>query len=510
VSLLTNLVAYWQLDEASGNATDSVGSNTLTNNGSVGSATGKVGTARDFGTGVSTKFFRLADNADLSTGDIDFTFAAWVKPSALTKSYAAVLTKGDGSSLEYQLIYRLSQSAFDWAVKDSANNVRATNFGAPSVGTWYHLVCWHDSVNNLIGISVNAGTPNTTSYSGGVTDTAYTFAIGTLGSYADSSSTWDGLIDEVGFWKRVLTSQERTDLYNGGSGLAFSSFGGGVTPSALSSAGASTGAFSGSSLARAAMAATGSSSTSLVGGSLGVAVLASSGSSTAALAGSSLAGSSLAATGSASSSLVGGSLMAGVMSASGSSSSALSGSSLASSVLAAAGSSTASFAGGSVATGTATLASAGSSSVAMAGSSLARSAIGAAGSSSSALASSSLASSSLSAAGASTVAFAGASLASGTGTLAAAAASAVAFAGSSRAVAVLAVAGSSAASFAGGSGTAGSAMAAAGSSSAAFSGRSTALASLSAAGHSAVSFATPEADPLSAFPDPTLTHFVIY
>jgi hypothetical protein len=33
-----------------------------------------------------------------------------------------------------------------------------------------------------------------------------------------------GLIDEVGFWKRKLTAQEITALYNGGAGLPFSSF----------------------------------------------------------------------------------------------------------------------------------------------------------------------------------------------------------------------------------------------------------------------------------------------
>jgi hypothetical protein len=35
MTLLDNLVAYWKLDEASGNAADSVTTNTLTNTGTT-------------------------------------------------------------------------------------------------------------------------------------------------------------------------------------------------------------------------------------------------------------------------------------------------------------------------------------------------------------------------------------------------------------------------------------------------------------------------------------------
>src|SRR5262245_27182846 len=41
-SLLDNLVSYWKLDEASGNAIDSVGTNTLTANNAPGTGAGIV------------------------------------------------------------------------------------------------------------------------------------------------------------------------------------------------------------------------------------------------------------------------------------------------------------------------------------------------------------------------------------------------------------------------------------------------------------------------------------
>jgi hypothetical protein len=58
---------------------------------------------------------------------------------------------------------------------------------------------------------------NTKSYSGGITVNTRDFTIGTQNDTANIFR-WDGLIDEVGFWKRVLTSAERTELYNSGNG----------------------------------------------------------------------------------------------------------------------------------------------------------------------------------------------------------------------------------------------------------------------------------------------------
>ena len=72
MALTDSLISYWKLDEASGNATDSHGTNTLTDTNTVTSVAGKINTARYF-TNANTEFFTLADNASLSTGDIDFT-----------------------------------------------------------------------------------------------------------------------------------------------------------------------------------------------------------------------------------------------------------------------------------------------------------------------------------------------------------------------------------------------------------------------------------------------------
>lgn len=233
MALTDSLISYWKLDEASGNALDAHGANELTEtSGIIDSATGKVGNARDFEF-IDTEYFTHADNADLSTGDIDFTIACWIKPETLT-GFPVVASKGDSnpatSNTEWLIWYNSSTSRLTFSVcKTTTYTDRpADTFGALSNGTWYFVVVWHDSVNNQIGIAINAGTADTTSYSSGVNDGNRDFVIG---ASILQSLYWDGLIDEFGFWKRVLTSDERTSLYNAGSGLAYPlTVAGGIVP----------------------------------------------------------------------------------------------------------------------------------------------------------------------------------------------------------------------------------------------------------------------------------------
>ena len=221
MALTDDLISYWKLDEASGNALDAHGSNDLTDTNAVGSAAGKINNARDFESG-STQYFTKADNADLSTGDIDFTLSCWVNAESL--GTRTILGKFVGGAFEYRIGFNASGLLTwrCWTNQTVSGRIDTAN-GAVAVGTWLHIVAWHDSVNDVIGLALNAGTATTVAHTTGVQDTTAPFGIGAWGS---GSEPFDGLIDEVGFWKRVLTSQERTDLYNGGAGLSYDSFGG--------------------------------------------------------------------------------------------------------------------------------------------------------------------------------------------------------------------------------------------------------------------------------------------
>lgn len=220
-------VGAWNLDEASGDRADQVGSSTLTDLNTVGSAAGKFGNAADFEADTSEALICAGDNAALSMGDVDFTLRCWVKLESKGAT-RGILAKWNASSSnrEYALIYNTSNDRYEFYVSSNGTaiaNVTANNHGSPSTGTWYLIHAWHDSVNNQIGISVNAGTANTASYSSGVFDGASSFSIG---YYVGGTQLYmDGLIDDAVVLKNyVMSSAERTADYNGGTGVAFANW----------------------------------------------------------------------------------------------------------------------------------------------------------------------------------------------------------------------------------------------------------------------------------------------
>ena len=220
---ITNLIGWWSLNETSGNRADSsINALTLTDNNTVASATGKVSNAADF-EASNSEFLERADSALLSTGDIDFTVSAWVKLESKS-NVMFIVSKRDSSTVqEFNLAYDNVSDRFTFAIMNSAGSVvglaYANNLGSPALNTWYYVTGWHDSVNNLISIQVNNGLPNTVATTGAPSDTSANLRIGAL--FATEFLFWDGLIDEVTFYKRALTAGERTWLYNNGSGRTY-------------------------------------------------------------------------------------------------------------------------------------------------------------------------------------------------------------------------------------------------------------------------------------------------
>lgn len=220
-ALNNGLVGYWKLDESSTGAgavsrSDSSGNgNTLTDTATVTSNPGKFGNAGQF-TRTNTEYLSITDNSSLSTGDIDFTFSAWVYVD--TTGGAGIFNNvagkdGNTNQREWVLYTGNNTPVFRFAVSPdgtSSSNGIATSTTTLSTSTWYFVVAWHDSVSNTVNIQVNNGAVDSTSYSSGTADRTGDFQIGAnIGGQA-----WDGRIDEARFYKRVLSSADRTALYN--------------------------------------------------------------------------------------------------------------------------------------------------------------------------------------------------------------------------------------------------------------------------------------------------------
>jgi len=215
MALTDNLVSYWKLDESSGNAADSVGSNTLTNT-SVSYVTGKIGNAAQFGSGK-----KLTSPNDTSLNTSNFTLSAWVYFTG-TNSQQSRIAERDDVSTERLWIATTGESntTFDFYAWNSTGTLFSANGGGTNLSqnAWHHVVATWDG--SYIKRYVDGSAYGTDlSVSGSLKGATEPLTIGN-DTYGINRYL-AGNIDEVGIWSRALTSTEVTELYNGGAGLQY-------------------------------------------------------------------------------------------------------------------------------------------------------------------------------------------------------------------------------------------------------------------------------------------------
>jgi hypothetical protein len=179
----------------------------------------------------SNEYLSRADNAALSAGDTTWSLNVWVNAVNYTINNNVVVSKTGGtgaSDEEYILRYLNVVSGWDFSIQTGTTYVAVRPAGAPSTGLWYMLSIGHNASLNELWFAINAGTPAVTSHAGGVNDAGGEFNIG---RYAGAGvQYWDGLIDQIGFWRRDIRADVST-LYNAGAGLSYAAMGGGSPPS---------------------------------------------------------------------------------------------------------------------------------------------------------------------------------------------------------------------------------------------------------------------------------------
>lgn len=211
-SLLTGLVSYWKLDESSGNAADSYGSNTGTSSNITYYATGKIN--RCFSFNGSTSNVKVGDQTNLrltTTGSI----SAWIYAGARTNN--VIVSKSDWSTDRNGYSFVLLSGYALIELCDASSSVSVRSAAQIPLGTWTHIVATWNASNCYI--YVNGSLSNSGSNGKTMTSTGQDFYIGYNSHY--TSGTFNGYIDEVGVWNRLLTSAEVTSLYKGGAGLQY-------------------------------------------------------------------------------------------------------------------------------------------------------------------------------------------------------------------------------------------------------------------------------------------------
>jgi hypothetical protein len=226
-TLLTSLIAHYTLNEASGTRNDSHSANHLSAVNTPTSNPGKIGDAVQL-TKTDNDYLTLADNADMSTGNINFSGIVWVYLDSKPASLMVIASK-DGvttTTREWLLYWDNTVDRFKFQTGRSGSTttdpVTATTFGAPSLSTWYMIAFGHNADTGQVWISVNDGAVDYASRTTGPPDGNSAFRIGELGNTA--GLCWNGRIDLFSFYKKNLTAPEVTQHYAGGGGLAYTSF----------------------------------------------------------------------------------------------------------------------------------------------------------------------------------------------------------------------------------------------------------------------------------------------
>lgn len=215
-TLLTNLKVWWNLSSV--NATYS--SNNLTNNNTVTFNTGKVGNAGYF-VRSSMQNLSIADNDDVSLGDRDWTITGEVYLDNLTNIQTVIAKRsGTGSGQgEISYIFNTATNKLELYVFNSGTTANSVlSHSTVSSGQWYFFTLWHDNIANKIYQQINDGTIVETTLSITPHDGTSPFRIG---CQQTNTICLDGRVDEVAIWHRVLTSEERTYLYNSGNGRTY-------------------------------------------------------------------------------------------------------------------------------------------------------------------------------------------------------------------------------------------------------------------------------------------------
>lgn len=220
--LLTGLVAWWSLDEASGTRVNShtPGTLDLTDNNTVGQTTGKVSNAAAF-VAASDEQLSHAYSSSLVMADRDFTCAGWFIVTNASEGNCLLIGQGRPilAQLGWSVMRNGSNQQIQVRARNAANsgNIQPTAVDIPAYDTWMFVLAQFTNATSELSIAVNNGTPQTAT--GALfADTTETFKIG--GS-SDDNRSMTGASDEVAIWHRILTTDEKNRLYNGGAGMAY-------------------------------------------------------------------------------------------------------------------------------------------------------------------------------------------------------------------------------------------------------------------------------------------------
>jgi hypothetical protein len=207
IDLRAGLVAFWRLDETSGDRLDASGNgHTLTPAGTVGSAAGVIGNAATID---GTEFNYLAGSAVVTFGGSSsptspISMSIWVYPAGV--DLQPCFNQGTGPATPGQML-GIGDGYASFTV--DANTHSASGGSSAVAGAWNHIVGTFDGTTVRVYVNgtldAEATSPADYSESNGI-------------YLGDTISSNAQRLDLAGVWSRALSPAEVAQLYNGGAG----------------------------------------------------------------------------------------------------------------------------------------------------------------------------------------------------------------------------------------------------------------------------------------------------
>ena len=215
-TLTDDIESYYKFEETTGNVVDELSNYMGTANGTTRGVTGKIDNGIDLEN----------DKIDyVSIGDLDlnsnFSINAWIKLESLG-GRRIVIDKRTSDGVD-------SQTNFQIEVNDNCADTPEFNVGDGFVcsndtlntGEWYMITGVYDYSTTNISIFVNGVYIDSDTGTRVLND-----GDARIGWWDKTllSSSFDGVIDELGIWTRTLSHSEIEDLYNAGDGSTYPLF----------------------------------------------------------------------------------------------------------------------------------------------------------------------------------------------------------------------------------------------------------------------------------------------
>lgn len=213
-SLNGGILSYWKFNESSGDAADSVGGRTLTNNNSTAYAPALIANGGDL-VAASNNYFSYASAViPLST---DFTLSFWFQSSDTTSEEIMLVTQYAGGAGRFITeLNRPSNLGKIGAFQGGAGGFGAVNSSDSFSTTSFNQYLLSRS-GNTYQLWLNNRLQSEFSGSAAIEDTQYRIGED-LGA---GTVNFTGRIDEMGVWSRALTAREISILWNGGAGRTY-------------------------------------------------------------------------------------------------------------------------------------------------------------------------------------------------------------------------------------------------------------------------------------------------